>query len=340
MLADGWRYTLSAGQVLPAWSWWHTAGWLDYERLVAGRPGRGYWVKYNYVPRPANDVGGRPVYRSAPRDPRAWASKRWDGWRDDGWPTQVLDLAHTSPADRWRAVRRSYKSLIHRAQRTTRLLVWDNTLPADAAVEACRRLHVEAAGRETRPRETWALMADWIHEGYGMLVLALEGGPTTPLQSTGKPRGTAVAHGVEAVDGASPSPSTISPHGRDEIGPGLFVARRSTSVFQCSQPGNVRTHDGNATEPAISADVLLGWAYVYTYQGWAYYGHAVNKHPDVGPAIQWTAIEALAARGDITHYELGWQQPTDDPKEQAIQFFKRGFGGDLWWQPILTPEAA
>jgi len=242
---------------------------------------------------PANDVKGRPVYRGLPV--RAQGPSE-DGWRDDGWPTQVLDLAHTSPADRWRAVRRSYKSLIHRAQRTTRLLVWDHTLPADAAVEACRRLHVEAAGRETRPRATWALMADWIHEGHGMLVLALKGGPS------------------KSAAGASPAPSTTHP-----------------------QSENTCSHFGNAD---ILTDILLGWAYVYTYQGWSYYGHAVNRHPDIGPAIQWTAIEALAARGDITHYELGWQQPTDDPKDQAIQFFKRGFGGELWWQPILTPEAA
>ena len=297
MLTGGWTYTtvtLVVGEPSSG-SWWHTREWFSYERLVAGRPGYGVWLNGTQG-EPANDVKGRPVYRGLPV--RAQGPSE-DGWRDDGWPTQVLDLAHTSPADRWRAVRRSYKSLIHRAQRTTRLLVWDHTLPADAAVEACRRLHVEAAGRETRPRATWQLMADWIHEGHGMLVLALKGGPQDVPASY---------EAARAADGSIPSPSTI-----------------------LDQPAN---------QPAISADMMLGWAYVYTYQGWAYYGHAVNRRPDIGPAIQWTAIEALAARGDITHYELGWQQPTEDPKEQAIQFFKRGFGGELWWQPILTPNVS
>jgi len=102
-----------------------------------------------------------------------------------GAPHHIVGLA----PDRdtlWRRVRKSYKPIIHKAEREYDILLCH---PAD--MDAFRRLHAIDAGRETRPRETWDMMAEWVDRGILVLVGA-------------KPRG----HAAQRTAGAGPAAST------------------------------------------------------------------------------------------------------------------------------------
>lgn len=82
-----------------------------------------------------------------------------------GWASRVADL--TRPESELHArLRRSYRSLVNGGLRRM-AFSW---APED--VEACRKLHFRASGRETRPRRTWELMRAWAADGHGVPVLA------------------------------------------------------------------------------------------------------------------------------------------------------------------------
>lgn len=92
-------------------------------------------------------------------------------WRDIPWHTQLLDL--TPPiADLWRGVRSSYHSLIHHVEKTHEIVV-DH---GGKLLDAFRQIHAHEAGRETRPKATWDMMADWCKTGNGLHVCAVLGG--------------------------------------------------------------------------------------------------------------------------------------------------------------------
>ena len=83
------------------------------------------------------------------------------------WQTQVVDLSQDETA-LWRGVRKSYKSLIRKAEREYRLRdgsAYDVQMP-------CRHLHFLEARRHTRPAESWQLMAQWVENGHGYAVVA------------------------------------------------------------------------------------------------------------------------------------------------------------------------
>lgn len=100
--------------------------------------------------------------------------------------TFVVDLSR-SEDDHLRRVRKSYRHLIRRAQDAYWLSVFDTGHAADLeALMAARLLHTTAAGRETRSRQTWLEMFEWMRLGFGVLVLAY-------LRSTDEPVGFAYA---------------------------------------------------------------------------------------------------------------------------------------------------
>jgi hypothetical protein len=88
---------------------------------------------------------------------------RADVLRRATWGTRVVNL-RSSKDVLWRGVRRSYHALINRQKE--RWVIVPCT-PGDMG--AFRRLHVAAAGRETRPAASWGLMAEWV--GCGHLVV-------------------------------------------------------------------------------------------------------------------------------------------------------------------------
>lgn len=79
----------------------------------------------------------------------------------------------------------------------------------------------------------------------------------------------------------------------------------------------------------------VGFAYVLHWNNYAYYASGATLGPDVAHGLQWGIIALLRECG-IRHYELGWQgaTSTQDDKGRKIEFFKRGFGGADYQQPV------
>lgn len=80
--------------------------------------------------------------------------------------TYVVDL-RVGERELWKNLRKSYKSLIHKAQREFAIA----TYAKDWAVDIARELHLVSAGRETRPRETWECMKQWVVDGQAVVAL-------------------------------------------------------------------------------------------------------------------------------------------------------------------------
>jgi hypothetical protein len=87
------------------------------------------------------------------------------------WPSYFVDVAADAGV-MWSRLRRSYHSLIHKAERTYDLLV--DAHPA--AVQVAHRVHAASAGRETRPQATWDLMEEWGARGLALVALAVPPG--------------------------------------------------------------------------------------------------------------------------------------------------------------------
>lgn len=81
-----------------------------------------------------------------------------------------------------------------------------------------------------------------------------------------------------------------------------------------------------AVVTARSGSVTWGAAYWYVWKGLAYYGSGAYAARDVAHAVVWESLGYLRACG-IRFASLGWQGTARNDKEQAIEFFKRGFGG-------------
>lgn len=79
--------------------------------------------------------------------------------------TQVLDLR----LHQWSDIRKSYHSIIHRAQDRYAILP-----RAPEGIAGFKALHIHANGRQVRPDETYRLQGDWLRDGYGLLVAAQE----------------------------------------------------------------------------------------------------------------------------------------------------------------------
>lgn len=94
-----------------------------------------------------------------------------DGHRIVERGTYVVDL-RKDESILWRNMRKSYKSLIRKAERTYDLDVFSGSHGAGWRMQRAKSLHILAAQRQTRSDETWALQADWLRSGNGVLVLA------------------------------------------------------------------------------------------------------------------------------------------------------------------------
>ena len=79
-----------------------------------------------------------------------------------------------------------------------------------------------------------------------------------------------------------------------------------------------------------SAGICDGAIYVYAYKDHEYYGHAATRIKDINHALIWKAISTSTAQT----FEAGWQSHARDKKGQAIEFFRRGFGGTN--QPFIV----
>lgn len=117
-------------------SWWNSPEWAAYEKAYGHAPGT----------------------RS-----RLLADATFN--------TQIVDLTQ-SEADLWRDLRKSYKSLIHKAEKTFTLEVDDT---GEGVLVTDRQLHRIVAGVETRSLHTWALMQNWCAIGHGLSVRARRG---------------------------------------------------------------------------------------------------------------------------------------------------------------------
>jgi hypothetical protein len=106
--------------------------------------------------------------------------------------TYVVDLK-ASEQDIWKHIRKSYKSLIHKAEKDYHLAVYGASV-ATWAVECAHRLHVACAGGEMRAPLTWTLMTDWVANGSAVVAIASPSANQSPEnQSPQQPVGYAYA---------------------------------------------------------------------------------------------------------------------------------------------------
>lgn len=96
----------------------------------------------------------------------------------DSWQTHVVDL-RPDTAILWKNIRKSYRSLIRGAQK--KYLI--TSVPDLWAVDHTHEVHTAAAGRETRPQETWDLMDEWARDGHLLVARVYEqqANPVKPL---------------------------------------------------------------------------------------------------------------------------------------------------------------
>jgi len=88
---------------------------------------------------------------------------------------QIIDLNRTE-AEMFKQIRKSYKSLINKGRRDLDLSTYDKNNVSDGIMEQFRKLHVAAAGRETRTKETWQIQQNMIKAGEAFAIFGkLEG---------------------------------------------------------------------------------------------------------------------------------------------------------------------
>jgi len=90
------------------------------------------------------------------------------GYYDRSLNSRIIDL--TRPLDHiWRDVRKGHKYDINRGSRYYKVHLFDRTNANKEVFDQYRFLHHKAAGRITRPIETFEMMYRWIAEGNGVL---------------------------------------------------------------------------------------------------------------------------------------------------------------------------
>lgn len=89
--------------------------------------------------------------------------------------TQIINLTE-SEVNLEAQIRKSYKSLINWGKKNLVLRIRDKNNVSAKDIESFRKLHISAAGRETRPRITWDLQYEMIKRNEAFAVLGeLEG---------------------------------------------------------------------------------------------------------------------------------------------------------------------
>lgn len=92
--------------------------------------------------------------------------ERQDLLADADWRTRIVRAGEMK-------LRKSYRPIVRRV-----LAEYECPFLSGAdetwAIEVARGIHYEAAGRETRPRESWDAMAGWMEDGFYHVALALD----------------------------------------------------------------------------------------------------------------------------------------------------------------------
>lgn len=82
----------------------------------------------------------------------------------------------------------------------------------------------------------------------------------------------------------------------------------------------------------------VAFAYIVRHEDWAYYFSAATLVPGAHHLLQWVAMCRLGACG-VRWYETGWQGAAENEKEEGIEFFRRGFGGQDLPASWQSPQA-
>lgn len=90
------------------------------------------------------------------------------GFEDVSLNTQILSL-DPKIEDIWSGVRKGHKYDVHRGEKTFALHLYDRHNADHGIFEQYRQLHHKAAGRVTRPLETFEMMYGWMKKGNGLL---------------------------------------------------------------------------------------------------------------------------------------------------------------------------
>jgi hypothetical protein len=95
-----------------------------------------------------------------------WLTKY--GYLDSTITTQIIDLS--IPKDRlWSSLRKGHKYDVNRGEKNYQIHFYDKTNADKNIFDQYRLFHHKAAGRITRPIETFEMMYEWILSGHGML---------------------------------------------------------------------------------------------------------------------------------------------------------------------------
>lgn len=84
--------------------------------------------------------------------------------------TQVIDLSK-SEVELREQIRKSYKSLINWGDRNLQMCIVDAQSITNSHIEDFRRLHIQAAGRETRSVQTWKIQHKQVLANEAFLIL-------------------------------------------------------------------------------------------------------------------------------------------------------------------------
>jgi hypothetical protein len=120
----------------------------------------------------------RASFRWSPPAPSFWQAATpaanpllRHGFSDISLATQVLDLA-LEEQELLRDMRKGHRADITRASKLLQTEVLDHHTVTFERFEEYRHLHAKAAGRVTRPLETFQMMHDWIGQGLAILCRA------------------------------------------------------------------------------------------------------------------------------------------------------------------------
>ena len=91
------------------------------------------------------------------------------GYIDASISTQIIDL-NKSKESLWMDLRKSYKALINKADKTFEIFLMDCNNPDNEIHEQYRLLHYKAAGRVTRPLETFHTQFEMLKNDEAMLI--------------------------------------------------------------------------------------------------------------------------------------------------------------------------
>lgn len=91
------------------------------------------------------------------------------GFLDASLRTRLLDL-EGDERSLFRGMRENHRRNVRRAERVLEIEVYDRASIGSAVFDAYRALHARAAGRVTRPPETFERMHEWIRRGDALLI--------------------------------------------------------------------------------------------------------------------------------------------------------------------------